>query len=349
MVGWALLVSPWRPHSSSTAASAAAATLTTAPVVRTDIADRQQVAGVLGYAGTMTVVDQLPGIVTAIVAPGEVISAGGRLAEVDGRPVVVMLGARPAWRPFAIGMSDGPDVAQLEAGLEAGGFDPDHAITIDDHFSAATAADVRRWQQALGQPQTGIVDLGSVAFLSRPIRVTSDQAALGSLVAPGQPLLSGTTTDHDVTVALDPSRQSLVHVADTVVVTMPDGTTTIPGRVTFVSRVAESTSAAPSSTGSGTSSGSPTVQVTVALTHQAAAGHLDQAPVQVSITDQLHKGVLAVPVTALIGVPGGGYAVTDSGGAEVRVTVGLFDDLTQLVEISGPGVTAGLPVQVPRS
>jgi hypothetical protein len=90
------------------------------------------------------------------------------------------------------------------------------------------------------------------------------------------------------------------------------------------------------------------VTVTVALTNQKAAGALDQAPVQVAITDQLHRGVLAVPVTALLATPGGGYAVTlTSTHTAVPVTVGLFDDLTQLVEVSGAGLNAGDAVEVP--
>ena len=68
-----------------------------------------------------------------------------------------------------------------------------------------------------------------------------------------------------------------------------------------------------------------------------------------AITDQLHKAVLAVPVTALLAAPGGGYAITRSDGTDIPVTVGLFDDLTQLVEVSGPGVTAGLSIQVPKT
>lgn len=345
---WAATAGPLRSSQDIPAPSQAG--MGTSTVTRTDIAERQQVAGTLGYAGSVTVVGQRVGTVTGVAAPGRVVGSGGELAEVDDAPVIVMLGQRPAWRAFTTGMTDGPDVRQLESNLRSLGFDPGHTMTVDNHFSSATAAVVRRWQHSLGVPQTGTVPLGSVAFLPTPIRVTDDQVLPGALTAPGQPLVSGTTTTHQVSVALDAGRQSLVHAGDQVVVTLPDGTTTTNGTVSFVSRVAAGGSAASGGDTGGQGGGAaPTVQVTVALSDQAAAGGLDQAPVQVSITDRLHRSVLAVPVTALVAVPGGGYAITRPDGTPAPVTVGLFDDLTQLVEVAGPGVTEGLRVQVPAS
>ena len=75
---------------------------------------------------------------------------------------------------------------------------------------------------------------------------------------------------------------------------------------------------------------------------------LDQAPVQVSIIQQRDRGVLAVPVTALLAEPGGGYAVRVSGPGHqlIRVTTGVFDGSTGLVEVAGRGLTDGLSVEV---
>ena len=318
-------------------------------VVRTDVADRQQVPGTLGYSGSMTVVSQLAGTLTGAAAPGQIVLAGGVVASVDGAPVVVMVGSVPAWRSLGIGSPDGSDVRELERNLRDLGYDPGHRMTVDEHFTSATASAVRRWQAAHDVPRTGRVALGSVVFLPRELRVTADLATVGGLVAPGQPVATGTSVDHEVSVALDAGRQGLVHVGDTVVVTLPDGTTTARGVVSTVSRVATSVGAGGQGGGDAAGSGAtPTVQVTVRLLDQTAAGRLDQAPVQVSITDQLHANVLAVPVTALIAVSGG-YAVTRPDGTDVAVRVGLFDDLTQLVEVSGSGLGPGMNVQVPRT
>src|SRR5262249_33949394 len=76
---------------------------------------------------------------------------------------------------------------------------------------------------------------------------------------------------------------------------------------------------------------------------------LDQAPVYVSITTASRKNVLAVPVTALLVQPEGGYSVAvRSGGARRLVTVqpGLFGD-GGLVEVSGSRLAEGQTVEVP--
>lgn len=324
--------------------------LTTVPVVRTTVRQLDQVSGTLGYAGSWSVVNQLSGTVTAVPAVGAVLHAGQVAYEVDGAPVVLLAGVRPAWRSFEPGMTDGPDVAELEQNLRRLGFDPDHAMTVDQHFTANTSAAIERFQAARHLPVTGVLELGRVAFVPYPgFRVTAVQATPGATAQPGAPLLAGTSTGHVVTVALDPSMQGQVHVGDTVTVTVASTAARIAGVVSAVSGVAT-----PGGQGGSGQAGSgqagPTVAVTVRLRDGATAGGVDQAPVQVAITDQQHAGVLAVPVTALLARPGGGYAITVANGGTTRdlpVTVGLFDDATQLVEVSGAGLAAGENAVVP--
>ena len=67
----------------------------------------------------------------------------------------LLYGRLPAWRPLSVGVDDGPDVRQLERNLVALGHDPDRDITVDDHFTRATRAAVRRWQEAAGLEETG--------------------------------------------------------------------------------------------------------------------------------------------------------------------------------------------------
>ena len=52
-----------------------------------------------------------------------------------------------------------------------------------------------------------------------------------------------------------------------------------------------------------------TVELVVSLDQPKATGSLDQAPVDASITTEVRKGVLAVPVNALLALAEGGYAV----------------------------------------
>ena len=60
--------------------------------------------------------------------------------------------------------------------------------------------------------------------------------------------------------------------------------------------------------------------------------------------------VLAVPVNALVALSGGGYGVEVVSGSQrtlLGVTTGLFADT--LVQVSGPGLRAGMRVEVPSS
>jgi hypothetical protein len=70
--------------------------------------------------------------------------------------------------------------------------------------------------------------------------------------------------------------------------------------------------------------------------------------VQVSLTSQSVANVLAVPIPALLALAGGGYGVeviTSSGHHElVGVSTGVFTG--SQVEVSGPGIKAGLKVAV---
>jgi hypothetical protein len=134
-------------------------------------------------------------------------------------------------------------------------------------------------------------------------------------------------------------------------VTLPDGVTTTPGVVTSVSSVATSAPSGQSaSQGPGGPAAGATVQMTITLTHPGAAGGLDQAPVNVNIVTAQARGVLAVPINALVALAGGGYAVEVVRGQArnlVAVQTGLFANT--LVQVSGAGLAAGLNVEVPSS
>jgi hypothetical protein len=188
-------------------------------------------------------------------------------------------------------------------------------------------------------------------FLSSAARVTTISAQLGAQAEPGSPVLQATATKRQVTIALDASEQSYVRDGDKVSITLPDNQTT-PGVVSYVGTVATT----PPSSG-GTSS-TPVITVDVTPSEPSATGHLDQAPVQVSITTATVSGVLIVPVDALVslavrgdGEAGGGYAVevVAPGGTHelVAVTLGLFDDAGGTVQVSGAGLDAGQHVVVP--
>jgi peptidoglycan hydrolase-like protein with peptidoglycan-binding domain len=335
-----------------------AGTVATAPVVRTDLSARQLVAGTLGYQGTFTVASELAGIITALPAAGDIVRRWQPVFAVDGQPVLLLYGSLPAWRSFVPGMTAGPDVRQLQRNLAARGFDPGPA---DGVFGGATELALQRWQQASGATVTGTIPLGEVVFLPGPLRVTATPEQAGAPVAAGTSVVSGTSLTAGVQVWLPVGGPS-VRRGDQVTVTMPNGTTTVPGTVTAVGSVAIVPGASGGQTGAGgqgasgqdasansSSAGSQASALPVTVTTRAAIpSGLDQAPVQVSITQQRADGVLAVPVTALLAAPGGGYAVQAAGPRErmIPVTTGLFDDASGLVAVTGAGLAPGLIVTV---
>jgi peptidoglycan hydrolase-like protein with peptidoglycan-binding domain len=341
------------PPSSAAAPSASAVPVSTSRVVRIDVAERQVVPGTLGYRGTFSVSNELPaGIITWLPAAGQVIRRGQALYRIDGQSVTLLYGSIPAWRPFQPGMTPGADVRELDENLIALGFDPDRQISAGDQFGWATVAAIELWQRAHGVPETGSIPLGEVAFLPAPLLVSAESALTGEPVGAGTAVLGGTSTTPSVLVSLTPGGPA-ARPGDSVLVTLPDGTSTVPGTVTSVGRVATvsapSAAAAPG-TGSSQSSGStqtPQIPVTIGLGRSIDSG-LDQAPVQVTITEAEDRRVLAVPVTALLAQPDGNYAVRTAGNPSrlIPVTTALFDDAAGLVEVTGKALAAGLTIEV---
>jgi peptidoglycan hydrolase-like protein with peptidoglycan-binding domain len=281
-------------------------------------------------------------VYTTLPTVGRVIRLGGTLFAVGGQPVVLLYGLATPWRAFALGMSPGGDVWSLNENLRALGYGQPEGSA----FTAETAAAIKAFQAAHGLPVTGRLLLGSVVFEPGPIRVTVVTPSLGAPVQAG-PVLDVTSTRRVVTIALDASQQTSVKVGDPVTITLPDNSTT-PGRVTFVGTVATTPA---SNQGNGPST--PTIEVDVTPDDPAATGRLDQAPVDVAITTATVKGVLVVPVNALLALAGGGYAIeeVEPGGTHrlVAVEPGLFDDSKGLVQVSGSGLSAGRRIVVPAS
>jgi peptidoglycan hydrolase-like protein with peptidoglycan-binding domain len=316
------------------ASAAAPSTGPTVAVQRRTLVDRRRVDGTLGYSGRRSVATRLPGTITSLPHAGAVVQPGHALFTVDRDPIVLMDGALPAFRALHQGL-EGRDVAQLEGGLAALGYDPG---IVDGRFTATTASAVKAWQRDRGLHVTGAVELGRVVFLPGARRVTTVDAELGA--AAGGPVLSTTSTRRVVTAKLDAADQTLAQRGGHVRIELPDARI-VSGTVASVGTVA-------SAAGGGGSGGDSTakVTVTISLRTRGAAGRLDQAPVSVQFARTTRRHVLAVPVQALVARAGGGYALQRADGRLVAVTPGLFAD--GYVEISGRAVGAGDRVQAPR-
>jgi hypothetical protein len=175
-------------------------------------------------------------------------------------------------------------------------------------------------------------------------------------------VLETSSTQLVVTVDLDATKQSEAKVGEPVTVEMPAGNA-VNGKVIAVSPVAQSDSGnggggsgdggagngsgnggGGNGSGNGNGSSGATIPVTVGLKGRTSGAGLDQAAVSVSFAKAEARGVLSVPVTALLAVAGGSYAVQAAAAPQalIPVTTGLF--AAGYVQISGSGIYPGLAV-----
>ncbi|HEX6686225.1 MAG TPA: efflux RND transporter periplasmic adaptor subunit [Candidatus Limnocylindrales bacterium] len=329
---------------------AASIETTFAPVTRGTVTQRLRIGGTYGYDGSYAVVHQGdPGILTATAELGSKVERGGILYRVADSPVRLLYGAIPAYRDFTAGMTDGPDVRQLEQNLQALGMDPLGQVKVDDRFSTATAVAIRRWEASWGVPvaaRTGTLRFGRVVFLPSELRIGQLTSSVGTAVTPDRPVLLATSTARVVTAEVTADRQNSVKVGDEVTVTLP-GMAPLKGKVLRTGKVATVPNSGDGNEGS-QGPQNATVSVVIGVTVPDGSPDLDQAPVQLSIASQTRQNVLMVPVAALLARPGGGYRVRLDTGAYADVEPGLFDESTGKVEVKG-GLKDGDRVEVPVS
>jgi peptidoglycan hydrolase-like protein with peptidoglycan-binding domain len=298
----------------------------TTTVERRTLTRTTTATGSLGYGDQSAVLGPGHGMVTWLPAAGDVLDRGDPVYRVDQQKVPLLYGAMPLYRTLAAGRK-GSDVRQLERNLDALGYT---GFTVDDRYTSSTAQAVKQWQKDLGRPRTGAVQPGDAVVSSGARRVAQLVAEVGAPAA--GTVLKWTATGRVVTVALDTSYADLVRPGAPGTVELPDGARAA-ARVTALG------------TPTSTKEGIATLPVSLTVTDPRRLGKYEVAQVSVDLATQTRAGVLAVPITALVARPGGGYAVV-AGTSHLPVRTGLFAD--SYVEISGDGVVEGLTVGVPR-
>ena len=313
--------------------------VSTATVVRTDLATTVLTSGTLGYEPARPVINQLAGTYTRLPATGHLIRRGGVLFRVDDQAVVLMTGRTPAWRPFELGMTPGPDVRELQANLIRLGYASGLLSEPTGQYDLATNYAVQRWQAATGYQVTGQIAVGQVIFLPGPVLVGAISVAPGQQATPGNQPYQATTPIREITVPVTPIMPP-ASVGERVSIVLPTQTRT-PGRVTAIGPAP-----APASGNPGPAQASSVLTVTPV--HPRATGTAAAVPVQISLTVQSVRHVLAVPVSALVALEDGGYAleiVLPSGRHWlIRVVTGIFAG--GMVQVSATGLAPGTKVVV---
>ena len=230
----------------------------------------------------------------------------------------------------------GPDVLQLEQALDRLGFTAEATMVVDEVFTGETRAALVDWQIASGQEPDGVLHVGDVVAVEAAVRVTTEIAAVGAQVNPGTPVLGVADVEQIVSFELDAADQSLANEGDRATVVLPDNVE-LAGVVEEIATTATTAQ-----------DGSTTFAVTVRLDDPEAVGDLTEAPVDVELVGSSVSDVLAVPVSALIALSEGGYAIEADSGAGFRLVAvepGFFAD--GLVEIDVAGVEVGDLVALP--
>jgi multidrug efflux pump subunit AcrA (membrane-fusion protein) len=310
-----------------------------APAAETAKVQLGTLSALVSGAGTLTyraqadgspfaVINQAGGVYTKLPETGDEVGCGEVLYRVDNRPVVLLCGRVPAYRDLRVGLR-GPDVRQLNRNLHQLGYDAHVRIDPgDDRFTTHVGV-------------SGRLATDDAVFLPEAVRIAKVSGQVGGSARPGAPVLSATSDKLQVRVDLDASQQGEVKKGDRAEITLP-GNTPVTGRVAGFGRVAQTQEGSPAA--------AATIPTFIRLDDPAKAGGLDQAPVEVDITTKGVDNALSVPVTALVGKSGGGFAVevVRAGGRRelVAVQLGLFDTGGGRVQVEGD-LRAGDAVVVP--
>jgi multidrug efflux pump subunit AcrA (membrane-fusion protein) len=325
----------WAGHDAD-AGNAGTAAQATATAKTTDLTRTETFDGVVAYKDMRGLSSPLAGVITRLPVVGTDLGAGATLMSVNAQPVVLLTGTLPAWRDMHPGMPDGPDVQQLETSLLALGHGTKSTAYPDTHWGTTTTDAVVAFQEKTGATADGVLSLGEVVFTPTDVHIAKVDGHVGGMNDPAVAVVTVQSTDRVVLLEVDPLKRDLVTQGAPVNVELPGGDP-VKGKITSVS-----------TTLTQNADGNNIYQVTVELAAPDQVKSLALAPVTVHYVATVAQDVLAVPVSSIIGVPGGGYAVTvvrdDGTTGRVAVKLGTWGD--GYVQVTGE-LTAGDTVAVP--
>lgn len=323
------------------------------PPANTVKVEKGELSSMVSLDGTLTyrarsdgspysAINQARGIYTKLPDEGDKVDCGDVFYRVDDDPVVMLCGTVPAYRDLDRG-DKGNDVRQLNRNLHELGYDAGVEIDPDDNdFTWQTEEALKELQDDKGLDATGPLDIDDAVFLPKSGRISKVTGELGGFARAGGQVAQATSDRLEVQVDLEASQQGEVKVGDRAQITLP-GNRSVTGKVDRLGKVARTA-------GKDDDVGDATIPAYISLAEPKKARGLDRAPVQVDITTEGVMSALSVPVTALVGKSGGGFAVEvvrDGGRRElVAVQLGLFDTADGRVQVEG-GLDEGDQVVVP--
>lgn len=295
------------------------------PAIRQDVVEMATLEASVGNGTVLTLPIEIEGTVTWAPAQGAMLRSGDVVVEVGERPVVLVIGESPLYRPLRlvvrgerdeagtrIGALKGADVAQLQQYLLDEGFDDKGRLIVDETFGLSTQRAVKSWQTSVGHPATGVIDTSQMLFMTSEVLVSSELSV-------GQRFeqfdVSGTNTVLSVNGST--ADRDFFPVGETIEVLSEPPTT---GVVTRSSRI---------TTEDGTR------QFIEIIVDGVRPDDLGQS-VQISGSLTRAEDALTVPVRALLAVSEGGWVVeVASGSGTKRVEVELIEVVGTTAIVSG--------------
>ena len=278
------------------------------------------------------------GVLTDVAAIGTEVVDGLVLYAVGGRPGGAGVDAESAPvvtfdRVITGGVDPGADVALLEAFLVGIGFDAGGTLVVDRNVDVATLIAVQDWQLSLGfEPdEVPVVQVGDLVVVRGERDVASVEQPGGATVADGV-VLTVARGAQVISGELPVADLDLLTVGLDVEVELPDGTV-VPGVVVEVGDIARQSS------GQGAVA---VVDYRIAVDTSATDTVLVSAPVTVVVLEEAVRGVVAIPVNALVALAEGGYAIelpASPVNRLVQVELGAFAD--GWVEVTNGAVEPG--------
>jgi peptidoglycan hydrolase-like protein with peptidoglycan-binding domain len=284
-------------------------------------------------------------------AAGTKVATGTVLYSSNGVPVIAVEGDATATpvlsRDLSDGVTDGADVKLFEQALTTLGFNADGAMVVDDHFDSTTATVATAWLASLGvtaDPTTLVIPAGTFVVVPAGLSIGTALIADGTVLAGDSVVLSLTAPARQVTTTA-PIGDTTFALGATIDVEFPDGTVQ-PGTVVDVGNVAANTTGTPGDT--------PTVQITIGVDQiPATVDSFVEIPVTLRVVSANVPNAIVVPVSALVALKEGGYAVQEVTGSNpdgtnqtklVAVKAGLFTN--GFVQVDGD-LKANADVVVP--
>ncbi len=242
-----------------------------------------------------------------LATPGTSVTSGTVLYWSNGFPVIAIQGDAAATpvltRALSVGVTNGPDVKLFESALAALGFAKDSALTVDQHYDAATSKAASAWLKTLGintDPAATTIPIG--AFVVVPSGLSTGQLyTKDGTTLKGDSVVASLTAPARQVTTTAPVGSAAFALGAKINVVFPDATTQ-QGTVVAVGNVATSTSNQPGST--------PSVRITIRVPEipKSVDGFVE-IPVTLQAVSAEALNAFVVPVSALIALKEGGYAV----------------------------------------